>query len=444
MKNSSDCCVENIEALSLDELHAMLRKLERESSSKAQEIIFIKELIRNLLPKVDTGGAPPHRKTPSGRTKVLHINYTCGQTNRSAGTEIKYLRFFAQVTRELGLRLEILTHKLDRTEVEQELIKDEYEAVKYTILESQNPVSKWAEDSVEYLDNGDIAILSHLNDQLLIWAMTEGRRHRWQGMIDPEYLEAALREDHLWILMGTRVNALKTGAEREYAAKTGGQGVGHIRAYIEGGNMIMGEDKAGQPVLLVGKDAIGATAFLYQLNDNEVRQLICEDFGLEFAHQVICVEQPGQFHLDMGLLFIGQGVVIVNNSSEALQDAMEMSEMAPCLTTKTMAAKMQLQYSLEEAATNDLRAAGIEVRREQLASDTLYNFFNGEFVECKDGFNYYLTNGGPQVQEEKFERLMTKDWKVVEGVIFSPLDIAQESLQERGGLGCRIKGGPYQ
>ncbi|MDJ0616907.1 MAG: hypothetical protein QNJ63_09205 [Calothrix sp. MO_192.B10] len=425
---------------SLDVLHEMLRKVQRDDVTEAGAIELIKEGIREALPSVDTGRALPYKKTPSGRTQVLHMNYTRGQADKPVETEMEHLRFFARTVKELGLRLEILTDGKSRADIEQELAKNEYEALEYTITESQKPVSKWAEDSVEYLENGQVAVLNQFDHKLLEWAMTEGRRHRWQGKIAQENLEEALREDHLWILLGIRVNAVETGVERERAAQAKGQDVGHIRAYIEGGNMIPGEDTTGKPVILVGKDAIAATAHIYQLNDDDVRRVICEDFGLESMEQVICVEQPGQFHLDMGMLFIGNGVVIVNDSSEALQDAIEMAQMVPCLTTEKMAAKLKLQSELESEAAKDLEAAGIEVKREKLESDVLYNFFNGEFVEGKDGFNYYITNGGPKEQEERFEALMVREWKVVKKVIFSPQGAAQKSLQERGGVGCRIKG----
>lgn len=425
---------------SLDVLHEMLRKMERDDDTEAGEIELIKERIREALPSVDTGRALPQKKTLCGRTQVLHMNYTRGQTDKPVEIEMEHLRFFARTVKELGLRLEILTNGKSREDIEQELAKNEYEALEYTITESQKPVSKWAEDSVEYLENGQVAVLNQFNDKLLEWAMTEGRRHRWQGKVAQENLEEALREDHLWIPLGIRVNAVETAVERKHAAQAKGQDVGHIRAYIEGGNMIAGEDATGKPVIMIGKDALGATAYIYQLNDDDVRRLICEDFGLESIEQVICVEQPGQFHLDMGMLFIGNGVVIVNDSSEALKDVIEMAEMVPCLTTEKMAAKLKLQYELEEEAAKDLEAAGIEVKREKLENDVLYNFFNGEFVEGKDGFNYYITNGGPKEQEEKFEALMLREWKVVKKVIFSPKDAAQKSLQERGGVGCRIKG----
>jgi len=397
-------------------------------------------MLHQTLPTVDTGKALPQKKTPSGRTQVLHMNYTTDKTDKPVEVETEYLRFFAKTVQELGLRLEILTNAQDREDIEQELAKSEYQNLDYTIIQSQEPLSKWAEDSVEYLENGRVAVLQQFDDQLLQWAMTEGRRHRWQGKIEPENLQQALEEDHLWIHLGTRVNAFKMGMERERAALSKGQEVGHIRAYIEGGNAIAGEDATGKPVILIGKDGISATAHIYQLNDDDVRGIICEDFGLETIDQVICVEQPGQFHLDMGMLFLGNGVVVVNDSHEAAQEAMEMAQMVPCMTTKTMAAKLKLQFELESQAAKDLEAAGMEVKREKLENDVHYNFCNGEFVEGKDGFNYYITNGGPKEEEEKFETLMVREWQVVKKVIFSPQDVAQKSLQERGGVGCRIKG----
>ncbi|MFG6096816.1 hypothetical protein SPB21_16255 [Leptothoe sp. ISB3NOV94-8A] len=392
------------------------------------------------LPSVDTGGALPQKKTPGGRTTVLHMNFTRGQTEVSAETEREYLRFFAKIANELGVYLEILTDGGCREEIQQEFAKDCYKALNYTITENLKPVSKWAEDSVEYLANGCVAVLRQLDDDLLAKAMTAGRRQRWQGKLTPDILEEVLQDDHLWIPLGIRVNEFKMAVERELVAQIRGQTVGHIRAYIEGGNMITGEDATGKPVILVGKDAIATTAHLYQLNDHEVRHVICEDFGLASIDQLVCVEQPGQFHLDMGMLFIGKGVVIVNDNSQALKDAIEMAEMVPCMTTKTMAAKLKLQCSLEEDAAQDLLEAGMEVRRENLEKAMLYNFFNGEFVEGADGCCYYITNGGPNEQEMLFEMLMVRDWQVVEKVFFSPQEVAQKSLQDRGGVGCRLKG----
>ncbi|MEM9485396.1 MAG: hypothetical protein AAGA83_17115, partial [Cyanobacteria bacterium P01_F01_bin.116] len=88
----------------------------------------------------------------------------------------------------------------------------------------------------------------------------------------------------------------------------------------------------------------------------------------------------------------------------------------------------------------DLQLAGLKVIRKTLENDVFYNFFNGEFVEGDDSLTYYITNGGLKEQEERFEALMTQEWNVVKKVFFSPQKAAQKSLQDRGGVGCRIKG----
>ncbi|MEB3231898.1 MAG: hypothetical protein VKJ64_12885 [Leptolyngbyaceae bacterium] len=409
----------------------------------AAEIQEIQRQIRAMVPGVDTvaaGVALPHPKTPQGRTRVLHMNYTRNRANQPVATEQAYLRFFAQTAKKLGIHLEILTCIQSVADVKAELGQNEFNGLDYSLLTSQNPVSKWAEDSVEYLADGRMAVLTPFQDDLLAWAMTEGRRQRWQSLVSPETLADMLAFDERWVPLGIRVNASATGQVRSRLAQAQGQSVGQIRAYIEGGNMITGEDQAGRPIILVGQDAIATTANLYQLEAHQVKQIIQEDFSLETPEQVISVEQPGQFHLDMGLLFIGYGVVVINDSRTALQDALEMAEFAPCETTRTMATKRQLQCQLEAIATQDLLAAGLKVIPQALANDVMYNFFNGEFVEGSDQHQYYITNGGPKDQEDFFAKRMVVDWQVVDHVVFSSPPLAHKSLQERGGVGCRLKG----
>ena len=434
-------------AQSLTQLHSQLKALTQHPDPDTTTIKQLKQSIQTSLPAADTGGARPQAKTPAGQTRVLHMNYTRNLAGETVEAELQHLNFFAQTAQELGLRLEILTDPRSQGDVAEALAGERYAELNYQVTVSPKPVSKWAEDSVEYLANGRMAVLNQFDDELLAWAMGEGRRQRWQGKVAPEYLEAALRDDHLWILLAMRVNELAMGDVRKQVAQASAessnrsaQAVGHLRAYIEGGNMITGEDTAGQPVVLVGRDAIATTANLYQLTDDAVRQAIAEDFGLANPAQVIPVEQPGKFHLDMGLLFLGHGVVVLNDSSKALQDAIEMAELAPCETTEIRAARLQLQCALEAAAAADLETAKLAVKRESLEQEVFYNFFNGEFVQGNDGLNYYITNGGPQEQQERFEALMVQQWQVVERVMFSPWDAAQKSLKELGGVGCRLKG----
>ena len=394
------------------------------------------------LPPTDTGGAMPQKKTPNGHTQTLHLNYVRGRTDPQREAELTHLRFFVRVAKALGLQLRILTDQESRSDVEQELRDDPYWERPYPIFEPPHPVTKWAEDGIEYLENGQIAVLPEFEPQRLNEAMKAGRRDRWHGKVSQEILESALEDDHLWIPLGVRINSSETVLALEALATAEKRGVGHLRAYIEGGNMIAGEDATGTPILLIGKDAIDATAHLYQIASDQVREIIREDFGLATRDQIICVEQPGQFHLDLGLLFLGNGVVVLNDSHAALEDAIEMAEAVPCLTTKTTAAKLTLQHELEEDAARDLQSAGITVIRKKLEDNVTFNFFNGEFVTGKNGLNYYITNGAMPEEEQRFKALMVDEWNIVADVLFSPIAAAQRSLQELGGVGCRAKGCP--
>jgi hypothetical protein len=148
------------------------------------------------------------------------------------------------------------------------------------------------------------------------------------------------------------------------------------------------------------------------------RATIAEDFGVK-ASQILCVEQPGKFHLDMGMLFVGKGVVIVNDSTEEWEAAKRNESTSFNPAAKKITAQLGLRTQLEALAVKDLQEGGMKVVRQKLESGTSYNFFKGEFVTGKDGETYYLTNGGPSDQQEKFRLLMIKEWGVVKDVSFT-------------------------
>ena len=443
--NTNPAIEDSSPATELATLHQTLRQLQLDSDASAEVIAQIQHQIRATLPNPHPNGAPPHPKDPNGCCNTLHVNFSGGKDEQPDRIETGYLEFFAQVSKQLGLQLDVLTEAKWESTVHQLLGTKDLDQLHYSVVTSNRPISKWAEDSVEYLLNGAIATLPPFDDDLLGWAMTEGRRRRWQGVINSEHLEEALRDDGAWIPLGVRVNRFGMGqiradVERARGGMVVGQPVGQMRAYIEGGNAIATTTADGRSLLLVGRDAIDATALMYQLGQNEVRQLIQADFGLENLDHVIVVEQPGQFHLDMGMLCLGNGVVVVNDSAAAYKDAVEMVEMVRCMTTEVMAAKATLQYQLEEQAVQDLVDAGLTVKRECLGEGVAYNFLNGEFVVGETGDRYFITNGGPSEHQARFETLMVNEWKAVDKVIFTPSDIAQNSLQEKGGIGCRAKG----
>ncbi|KYC42236.1 hypothetical protein WA1_19850 [Scytonema hofmannii PCC 7110] len=91
-----------------------------------------------------------------------------------------------------------------------------------------------------------------------------------------------------------------------------------------------------------------------------------EDFGLEDEAQVLFVEQPGRFHLDMGLLMIDNGQVIVNDSEESFKKQFSEEESIP--------EEIKRRKALEDRAAKDLQEGGVEVIRKPLANEK-FNFF---------------------------------------------------------------------
>lgn len=414
----------------------------------------------------DTDGAPPHKKTPEGKTSTIHMNYklvlkksglkasakdeetsaqkVTGSAFTRSDTEYEHFQFFVERAIALGLRLEILTDAAGHQDIKADLDK----AVKaglnlgVTITDSKDP-SQWAEDSTEFLQSGMTGVLTKFNDSALQTGMKQGRQKRWAGMVPQEFEKAPFgpATEQEWVHSGILVNASDMAKAREEAARGKGVKVGHLRAYLEGGNMISGESVDGQPVILVGKDAIAATSYAYDISDEAARDVIAQDFGVK-PSQILCVEQPGKFHLDMGLLFIGRGVVIVNDSTEEWAAAKQNEPTSFNPAAKKITAQLGLRVRLEAQAVKDLEEGGMKVVRQKLESGSSYNFFNGEFVTGKDGASYYLTNGGPENQQERFRHLMTTEWRVVKDVFFTSRSAAEGSLKDVGGVGCRIKGSP--
>jgi hypothetical protein len=94
-------------------------------------------------------------------------------------------------------------------------------------------------------------------------------------------------------------------------------------SYIEGGDVLIGQRSDGQPYALVGQDAIVVTrgrleADLGQpVTEGDAVSAIAKDLGLT-AEQVIPVEQPGSFHLDMEMSLLPGGKLLMNDPVAAV------------------------------------------------------------------------------------------------------------------------------
>ncbi|WP_053732936.1 hypothetical protein [Nocardia sp. NRRL S-836] len=433
-----DSSLQELDTWSRRDLHSLRASLP--ALQAQQHLPAVEDAVRAAVRPCDTGGLPPQKKTPAGKTRVIAFNYKTGQQDARKSTEFAHARFFADQARALKLGLRVLTTEAGQRDL---LRDDVFEGLDphWTIVDQV--ASEWAEDSVEYLQSGEVAVLEEFNATALRAGLVAGRQARWAALLDPTYVNDVFDPiaSKQWVPEGLLVVAGKTREMVESALERQHRAARHLRFYAEGGNLIVGENAAGETIALVGRDSIAATAGEYLFaNDNQVLELIAEDLGVA-VQRVIPVEQPGKFHLDMGLLFVGEGVVLLNDSGDQLDEAEARLTAYPGDASRRHAAKLRLQCGLEALAERDLTAAGLTVHRRKLESGAVYNFFNGEFVADEADQVHYLTNGtGAEAVMQTFVSLLVDELKVAVAVHTSPVGAAEHSLESQGGVGCRIKG----
>ncbi|MFD4636416.1 hypothetical protein ACFWN2_03810 [Lentzea sp. NPDC058436] len=435
-----DWTLRHLDTWARRDLHALRANLPLLQAQ--QHLQAVENAVTAAVRPADTGGVAPQKKTPAGKTKVITFNYKTGQQDVRKSTEFDHARFFADQARALKLGLRVLTTEGGRRDLQKD---DVFKGLDphWTIVD--RVASEWAEDSVEYLQSGEVAVLEQFSATALRAGLVAGRRARWAALLDATYTNDIFDPvgSKQWVPEGLLVVAGETRQMVESALEQQQRRARHLRFYAEGGNLIVGENAAGETIALVGRDSIAATAGEYLfVDDDPVLALIAEDLGIA-VQRVIPVEQPGKFHLDMGLLFVGKGVVLLNDSGAQLGAAETRLTNFPNDASRRHAAKLRLQCGLEALAARDLAAAGLTVHRHKLESGSVYNFFNGEFVADENDQVHYLTNGtSTEAAMKSFVGLLVDELKVAVAVHTSPAGAAEHSLESQGGVGCRIKGAP--
>jgi hypothetical protein len=283
--------------------------------------------------------------------------------------------------------------------------------------------------------------------------------------------------------VGTSVAQSGKVAEKQALADILRREVVAHQSHIEGGNLLVGTDAAGELFALVGRDGVAATRarlarelpYLLELPQGEwesyARDVIGKDLGLP-AQRVFFVEQPAAFHLDMGILLLGNGIIAVNDSLQVLDimlgwlpaytkqledeghQAEDVGRVMDGLSTA-------LRAGLTEMARHEAKAvADIERASEEIAkagsphltvirvpgsypSSTItstMNFFNGEIGTADTGKGYLITNGGSDRRAEQLiAELYLRAQPALEIVYFVSPGASGPSLDSGGGIGCRTK-----
>ncbi|MBN2361218.1 MAG: hypothetical protein JXR83_17315 [Deltaproteobacteria bacterium] len=344
--------------------------------------------------------------------------------------------------------------------------------------EDQGEVAPDRLDASGHLRPGEVAISAPLKGLDIRKLMEDGRAQRlsqhlhvepwevsFQAMLIP--MQGSVWESSADLLMAARAVA----TERPLSERL---------TYLEGGNVLMGKKPDGGLYALVGRDSqVISQAVLERdlgrkVSADEVTEAVARDLGVAAA-DVHWIEQPGAFHLDMGMLFARPGVVILNDArasarqlKEHLEKTHESSRPEPPPASADAAAKADYQKRLKKWE-DELVSARFDIKMwcdcvlpfEDLAAAELQqipglsvvrlagvfpktkisppaNFLNGERGKGANGTEFFVGLGGDPALQDAFAAELKK---LNPGLhtYFLPPELTAKTLEKKGGIGCRCK-----
>lgn len=254
--------------------------------------------------------------------------------------------------------------------------------------------------------------------------------------------------------------------------------------YLEGGNTLVGRRADGTGYAVVGADSLAVSRAALEKDlgrkvaDDELRALIAQDYGVA-PKDLVVVEQPKDFHLDMHLMLLADGQVVVNDPLEAvklerqwLAEDHEKSKPRPPGPDASARAREAyedrvwewendgelardlLDITAKRAAeqapflktiTEQLRAGGLTVHRMAGVFDDVgelptMNFLNGEAAMNHERERFYVALGGdPRAEAYVVQQLGQVLPSGIERFHFLDRGLTGYTLNAHGGLSCRSK-----
>jgi hypothetical protein len=417
-------------------------------------------------------------KDASGGKKIHHMQYLLDD---ETGEEA--IRNMVVIASHEHFKIQVSGVGAALYQLEQKLGADHWKYITPVVVKSEG--SEWAEDSGEYMKGPFVGVPAEAGAKggLQDAIRTERRQRGYEPKEDWGTRSLVIkRATNPANDVGSTVHEHNKQREKREEAEATGRGdrMAKFKSYMEGGNVLSGTDLKGKPFALVGKDTLAATRHLVDSNltNPQIHEMVAKDLGLPPEH-VVFVEQPGQFHLDMGIVVLGQGNVILNDSRQVLalmmhwlgQDkdlvlsklqqinakAKEQDEEFAPVTPEEAAAAFQSvgerlkrelteRSAFEERALADLEKAGIKVTRLPASFPPTpftpeMNFLNGESGIGPDGRSFFITNGGDARAEDAVSTAYFTEIhsSLLARIYFTDAAKTEDSLRKGGGIGCRDK-----
>lgn len=344
--------------------------------------------------------------------------------------------------------------------------------------------SPWVEDSGELHAGGTVSIPARLalDEEAFFHAIQTERVLRMRPDM-PADERAALETTRSWALeerypesaftLPGKVAATKAHEGKAAMATAQGRPLRRSLTYLEGGNVLAGTRPDGSPYALVGADSVVTSRLVLEQDlgrlpsDDEVKLAIAKDLGLT-PQQLVVIEQPGTFHLDMALRPLGPGQLVLNDAKAAyatqaarlraehrakkptgdaaVQDwekqgrllERNLAELAK-VADRDAAMEAKAERELRQAGFTVSRAAGRYLNPADGGQTDAYNFLNGEVAQGKDGRPFMVTQGGPTELEQAFVLALAVLPGAPARVYFGDRKASAQSLANFGGTGCRVK-----
>ena len=320
----------------------------------------------------------------------------------------------------------------------------------------------WAEDHGEYTDAGEMVIPAMLSEKFpMDSAIKNGRMRRFYPEASGLKLEDFSAYPKVEFSSQGAVNDRFTQQEAlATAMATGASGYRMAVSYVEGGNFMPGRRADGTPFALIGKDSLAITSEVLRRAGRQGHSMgdalkqVARDYGLS-RDQVVPVEQPGEFHIDMAMALAGPGQVMLNDARAVadLQKQWLEEEYAgrwfqwgkrSALEAIEKRAEKLAEY--EAMVERDLRKAGLEVYRipgcfPATAANAEMNFFNLRQGRNAEGQAFAVALGGEERAEKAFaETLLTRVPAGYQRIHFLDPELTELTLEMSGGIKCRTKG----
>ncbi|MDP7037662.1 MAG: hypothetical protein QGI45_00770, partial [Myxococcota bacterium] len=469
-------------------------KLERNMDKLVKERnTDLENLIKGDLDKIESA-PPPMPEDLSVRPHTYHMTV-------NHNTDMLLAKDMIRIGVKEGFQV---TVRGNTQNLRESLTEKELEHV--TFIDLPGNETPWVEDNGNVSRDGTMGVPPLVSDiDILREAIMDGRKDRSDANVAAGGEE--LETDYT--MQGAVASRREQSAKVAYALSAELDADMSL-GYIEGGNVLTGTLPSGEPYAVVGKDSYALSKAVIEndasaisgkaetFSQEQIKLLMAKDLGVD-PENLILVEQPGDFHVDMSMCVWTPGTILVNDAravgeirfQEAKADLIaELPTLPEDASAEDKAALAQakklisenpmgiekfskqlrdgsdymrdlgrlLSYSqgefnlikahtenlaaAEDLAAKQLEAQGLEVIRVPGRFGEFRetaNFLNGEGGTNPNGKMFFITQGGNARYKLAFLNALKESGVKMPRIHFLNEEASKKSLSLSGGINCRAK-----